>query len=433
MDAAAGQTPRVSVVIATYNWSSVLRYALESVLWQTWQDFEVLVIGDACTDDSAEVVASFNDPRLHWHNLPANSGSQSAPNNAGIGLARGEYIAYLGHDDIWYPTHLAGVVAAIEREQVDLAHSLTVMIGPAGSGFRRLTGVAPVSDDGTFVFVPPSSVLHRRDLIDRIGPWRDYRTLRLPPDYDLLQRAWQARPAFASSRQLTVFKFNSALRRNSYRERRSDEQAAFIQRIRSEPTFLQDEYFAAMTAYAGRMAVEDLRVAPDALPGSIVARNRAIRGLDAAPTGPPTVLRVEFGDSVDGLGWYPPEPHATHGAYRWLGPGAIATLQCPVAPNIAWTVRVCVVHAIAADIRDQFQLFANGYALAMERQIDARGVVVFEGAIQPLYTLGQAGSLRLGFVVNRTVRPCDVLPDSSDQRLLGLAVSWVELLPVAVT
>jgi len=58
--------PLVSVLIATYNKAVTLRFALESVKWQTFQDFEVWVIGDCCTDNSAQVVESFNDPRLHW-------------------------------------------------------------------------------------------------------------------------------------------------------------------------------------------------------------------------------------------------------------------------------------------------------------------------------------------------------------------------------
>jgi glycosyltransferase involved in cell wall biosynthesis len=105
-DSAAESTtsPLISVITATYNWSSVLRYAIQSVLWQTLQGFEMLIIGDGCTDDSAEVVASFQDPRLRWHNLPENSGHQSMPNNTRLAMARGKYVAYLGHDDLWYPT-----------------------------------------------------------------------------------------------------------------------------------------------------------------------------------------------------------------------------------------------------------------------------------------------------------------------------------------
>src|SRR4029453_18799999 len=98
--------PSVSVIIAAYNWSSVLRCAIASVLRQTFTDFELWVVGDACTDDSEAVARSFGDPRVHWHNLERNSGSQWAPNNAGAVRARGEYIAYLGQDALWDPRHL---------------------------------------------------------------------------------------------------------------------------------------------------------------------------------------------------------------------------------------------------------------------------------------------------------------------------------------
>jgi glycosyltransferase involved in cell wall biosynthesis len=65
----------ISVVIPTYNWSNVLKLAIKSVLWQSYQNFEIIVVGDACTDDSEEVVKSFNDSRIKWFNLEQNSGS----------------------------------------------------------------------------------------------------------------------------------------------------------------------------------------------------------------------------------------------------------------------------------------------------------------------------------------------------------------------
>ena len=105
--------PRVSVIVATYNWSSVLRHAITSVLRQTMTDFELLVVGDGCTDDSADVVAATGDPRVQWINLPENSGHQSAPNNEGLRRARGELIAYLGHDDLWLPHHLDASLHAL--------------------------------------------------------------------------------------------------------------------------------------------------------------------------------------------------------------------------------------------------------------------------------------------------------------------------------
>jgi len=84
--------PLVTVIIPTFNWSTVLPYCVGSVLRQTYQNFEVLVIGDGCTDDSGVVVTAVGDARVRWVNLPANSGHQSGPNNEGLRQARGEFI-----------------------------------------------------------------------------------------------------------------------------------------------------------------------------------------------------------------------------------------------------------------------------------------------------------------------------------------------------
>ena len=83
------KSPLVTVIIPTYNWSAVLPYAINSVLRQTMADFELLVIGDGCTDDSETVVGSIRDPRLRWINLPSNTGHQAGPNNRGLAEARG--------------------------------------------------------------------------------------------------------------------------------------------------------------------------------------------------------------------------------------------------------------------------------------------------------------------------------------------------------
>src|SRR4051812_42918921 len=74
-------TPAVSIVVATYNRSNVLELAIASVVAQTFTDWELLVVGDACTDDSEQVVESFADPRIVWTNLAVNHGDQSGPSN----------------------------------------------------------------------------------------------------------------------------------------------------------------------------------------------------------------------------------------------------------------------------------------------------------------------------------------------------------------
>ena len=236
----------VSIITATYNWSSVLRYSIRTALWQTCHDFEMLIIGDGCTDDSEQVVASFGDPRLHWHNLPQNSGSQSAPNNVGLEMARGTYIAYLGHDDVWYPTHLAHLVKTLQETGADIAYSLAAALGPPGSGFERITGVSPFGEYERGLILPPSSVMHKRELTGDIGGWKDFRTISLPPDQELWVRAWDRGKRFARVDELTVFKFNSAWRKNSYIEKPSHEQEAYVRRIESEPDFLYRETLARL-------------------------------------------------------------------------------------------------------------------------------------------------------------------------------------------
>src|SRR3954462_12730972 len=142
-----GDAPLVSVIIATYNWSSVLRYALLSAQSQTFTDFEVLVIGDGCTDDSADLVASFADSRFRWENLPTNHGHQSAPNNRGLELARGEWIAYLGHDDLWMPNHLELLLRKLNEPRADVGFSLAMLVGAPGCDGRMLF---PVFEEGKY-------------------------------------------------------------------------------------------------------------------------------------------------------------------------------------------------------------------------------------------------------------------------------------------
>ena len=280
-DARNGSEPLVSVIIPTYNWSSVLRLAIETVLWQTMQDFELLVIGDGCTDDSALVAQSFGDPRIRWHNLTSNSGNQSAPNNAGLAKARGSYVAYLGHDDVWYPTHLAMLVKALRRTGTDLAYTRSVMLGPPGSHIRVLTGGSRYRKGQG---IPPSSIMHVREMAAEIGGWHDFRKVDLPPDVEFVLRAFLARKSFKAVNALTVFKFNSALRPNSYREKPCHEQKEYIWRIRSEPDFIKNERRAikADAALGVPFRVPGMPEPPNPLPpGWTVTQWRRIRGLES--------------------------------------------------------------------------------------------------------------------------------------------------------
>lgn len=97
--------PVVSVVIPTYNREETISRSIDSVLAQTMDDFELIVVDDASTDNTASVVDQYDDPRVQFVSHEENRGG-SAARNTGINHAEGEYIAFLDSDDEWKPTKL---------------------------------------------------------------------------------------------------------------------------------------------------------------------------------------------------------------------------------------------------------------------------------------------------------------------------------------
>jgi glycosyltransferase involved in cell wall biosynthesis len=161
--------PRVTVIITTYNRAETLRYAIESVMWQSFKNFELWIIGDGCTDQTDELINSvFNDPRIYWHNLPVHSGVQSKPLNEGIKRARGEYIAYLNQNDIWLPNHLETLVDQIDRLDADVG--FTILQSIYSSEFSK--PVIPLLPD--FSIIPDlTALMHKKTILDATGYWQE--------------------------------------------------------------------------------------------------------------------------------------------------------------------------------------------------------------------------------------------------------------------
>lgn len=229
------QSPTVTVIIPTYNSSGTLRLSLETVLRQDFVDFEVWVVGDGCTDDSEMIVSSFNDKRLHWVNLPVNSGTPSMPRNEALRRARGRLVAYLGHDDLWFPWHLSELVDCIETSDYDLAFSLGMMLGPEGV-FGTFTLPKTAWDGRTAI--SPSNWLHRKNLIKTVGPWST--TIRIGDDQDFLQRVLAAKARLGFRRQLSVLKFPSVLWR-MYSLTSNFPQSSYVEAMRHNASELRLE------------------------------------------------------------------------------------------------------------------------------------------------------------------------------------------------
>ena len=182
----------VSVLIATYNRAHLIRESLESVLAQTFDDLELLTIDDGSTDHTEEVIRSFGDPRIRY--IRASHRGVAAAFNTGAVRARGRYLAYLGDDDLFYPDHLARLVAAVEASQAPIVYSRQrVVSGHFESGrFSRelelgLQG-GPYDEERhrRGCVIAPQGVLHRKECLVAVGGFDE----RLPvfEDWDLLVR-----------------------------------------------------------------------------------------------------------------------------------------------------------------------------------------------------------------------------------------------------
>ncbi|MBW1787841.1 MAG: glycosyltransferase family 2 protein [Deltaproteobacteria bacterium] len=199
------QPPIVTVIIPTYNSHRTLKLSLGTVLQQNFDDFEVWVVGDGCTDDTEEVVGSFEDGRIHWVNLPVNSGSPSAPRNEGLRRSRGKFIAYLGHDDLWFPWHLSGLIHALSEGKADFAYSLGSFMAPGGQ-VRAFT--LPEKAWDTRLALSPSNWFHSRELTENIGLWEENRTIAA--DRDFLERVRKSGIKTVFFDSLSVLKYPSA-------------------------------------------------------------------------------------------------------------------------------------------------------------------------------------------------------------------------------
>ena len=118
--------PLVSVIIPMFNAAKFIPQTLESLLYQTMKDFEVVVVDDYSTDNSVEVVEGFKmrfdslGVKLHVIKLPKNTGKPGLPRNVGIQFARGKYISFLDSDDLYTKTALEELSTLAEKYQADV-------------------------------------------------------------------------------------------------------------------------------------------------------------------------------------------------------------------------------------------------------------------------------------------------------------------------
>ncbi len=184
-------TPKFSILLPTHNRADVLPFAIHSVLAQSVNDFELLVVGDGCTDNTAEVVAGFEDPRIRWFDLPKAAYFGYANRNVALRQARGSLIAFMAHDDLWLPDHLEILGEAFEDKKVELAYSRPTWVDPDGSLVPGTFDLRENTTLNSFLDrkrngIPAGCVVHRQICFDKYGYWDE--KMAKCGDWDLWSR-----------------------------------------------------------------------------------------------------------------------------------------------------------------------------------------------------------------------------------------------------
>lgn len=164
---------RWSVLLPTFNRPDTLALSIRSILAQQDDAFELLVVGDGCTDNTADVVASFDDPRIRWFDFDKGQGLGYENRRLALAEATGEYVAFASHDDLWGPEHLTELGALLDDGHA-LAYSQPWWALPSG----RLVPLSFDLNDETMAarfaennYIPSTFMAARASAVLAIGGW----------------------------------------------------------------------------------------------------------------------------------------------------------------------------------------------------------------------------------------------------------------------
>lgn len=150
--------PKVSVIIPAHNRKGFIENAVKSVLAQTYQDFEIVVVDDASTDGTRQLVTQLarDDSRIHFQHHQSNLGAQAA-RNTGIRASQGEWITFLDSDDVWLPESLELRLQLALKTGLQVVHSACYILKASGSELELF-------------LVPPMHGSVYKDLLKAPGP-----------------------------------------------------------------------------------------------------------------------------------------------------------------------------------------------------------------------------------------------------------------------
>ena len=190
------EKPFVSVVVPTFNHAPLLKRALDSVVAQTYSDWEAIVVNNFSTDETIDVVNSFKDDRIKLVNFK-NNGIIAASRNQGIKLAQGEFVAFLDSDDIWYPKKLEKCVDRAMLGTTFVCHG-ELWINSDLSTRAVMYGPVSRADYQSLLFrgncISTSTTFIETELLRSVNGFDESAEIVTAEDYDLWMRLAATKP-----------------------------------------------------------------------------------------------------------------------------------------------------------------------------------------------------------------------------------------------
>ncbi len=209
--------PLVSILMPTHSRTDVIGFAIESVVAQTVEDFELLVVGDGCAKGTGDIVSRYRDPRIRFLDLPKAPHFGYANRNAALRESRGEIIGFAADDDLLFPDHLELLLKELQGGAA-LAYSQALWVSTDGIAAPFLTNLTVANELRTFMTrgnsIAASCFLYRADSLPTRAPWPE--DISVAADWHLWRRiiAENSRKPVSYCRTPTVLHF-SAKRKNS--------------------------------------------------------------------------------------------------------------------------------------------------------------------------------------------------------------------------
>lgn len=203
----------VSIVIPAFNPGNLILETINSVLNQTYQNFEIIIVDDGSTDNTKEIIKSYNDKRIKYF-FQDNCGIPAKVRNRGAALSSGEYIAFLDHDDIWMDNKLAKQIEIVSNDAeiamvstngyylFDNEKSSEIMISGFKSSYFSERNLFP----GNSVF--QSSVIINKKAFETLGGFNESTELKAIEDYDLWLRLFKKFKCYFISEPLAYYRIH---------------------------------------------------------------------------------------------------------------------------------------------------------------------------------------------------------------------------------